>query len=71
MQEVAYHALCVLPFHCPLPLATFVSALVTLGAKPDILKTAGFDVRPLNVQHTRAERELLLGEWLTLVERLS
>lgn len=70
-QETAYHALCALRFDHPLPLATFVSTLVVLGAKPDVLKAAGFDVKPSNVQHTRPERELLLGEWLTIVERLS
>lgn len=71
MQEAAYHALCVLRFDRPLPLATFVSTLVALGAKPDVLKAAGFEARPLNVQHTRAERDSLLGEWLILVEGLS
>ena len=71
LQEAAYHALCVLRFDQPLPLATFVSTIVALGAKPDILKAAGFDIRPPNVQRTRAERESLLEEWLTLVERLS
>lgn len=71
MQEAAYHALCALRFDHQSPLTTFVSTLVALGAKPDVLEAAGFDVRLPNVRHTRAERESLLVEWLTLVERLS
>jgi len=71
MQEAAYHALFMLHFDHPLPLVTFLSTLVTLGAKPEVLKGAGFDVGPSNVPLTRAERELLLGEWLVLVEKLS
>jgi hypothetical protein len=71
MQEAAYHALSVLPFDHPLPLTTFVSTLVTLGANPDVLKAAGFDARPPNVRRTRVERESLLNGWLILVERLS
>jgi hypothetical protein len=71
MQEAAYHALCVLRFDHPLPLAMFVSILVTLGARPDVLTAAGFDVKSSNSHGTRAERESLLREWLTLVERLS
>lgn len=71
MQEAAYHALSMLHFDHPLPLATFVSTLVTLGAKPDVLAAAGFDVKSSNVHHTRAERESLLGELLILIERLS
>ena len=71
MREAAYHALSVLHFDHPLPVATFVSTLVTLGAKQNMLKAAGFDVRPSNVQHTKAGREALLGEWMILVEKLS
>ena len=71
MQEAAYHALSMLHFDHPLPLATFVSTLVTLGAKPDVLTAAGFDAKSPNAHCMRAERELLLGEWLILVERLS
>lgn len=71
MQEAAYLALTALRTDHALPLASFVSTLMTLGAKPDVLKAAGFDVRCPNVQHTRRERESLLEEWLILVERLS
>lgn len=71
MQEAAYHALSVLHLDHPLSVATFVSTLVTLGAKPDVLATAGFDIKSSSVYRTKAERELLLGEWLILVERLS
>ena len=71
MQEAAYHALSVLRFDHPLPLATFISILVTLGAKPDVLTVAGFDVKSSNLHRTRTERESLLREWLVLVERLS
>lgn len=71
MQEAAYHALSMLRFDHPLPLATFVSILVTLGAKPDVLTAAGFDVKPSDLHRTRIERETLLREWLILVERLS
>ena len=71
LQEAGYRALCAFRFDHPLPLVAFVSTLVALGAKPDVLKAAGFDVRPPNVHHTRAERESLLGEWLIIVETLS
>jgi hypothetical protein len=71
MREAAYHALSVMHFNHPLPLVAFVSTLVTLGAKQNMLKAAGFDIRPSNVQHTKAGRESLLGEWLVLVEKLS
>jgi hypothetical protein len=71
MQEVTYHALSALRFDHPLPLSAFLSTLVTLGAKPDLLKAAGFDAKVPNVQHMRTERESLLEEWLILVERLS
>ena len=71
IREAAYHALSMSQFDHPLPLAVFVSTLVTLGAKPDVLTSAGFDVKSSNVHRTRAERETLLGEWLILVERLS
>jgi len=71
MQEAAYHALSMLRFDYPLPLATFVSILVALGAKPDVLTAAGFDVKSSNLHRTRIERESLLREWLILVERLS
>jgi len=71
IQEAAYHALSTSRFDHPLPLAMFVSTLVTLGAKPDVLTSAGFDVEPSNVHHASAERESLLGDWLILVERLS
>jgi hypothetical protein len=70
MRESTYHALYMLRFDHPLPLATFVSTLVTLGAKPDVLMTAGFDVESSNAHRMVAERELL-GEWLILAERLS
>jgi len=71
MQEAMYHALSTSHFDQPLPLATFVSTLVALGAKPDMLATAGFDAKSSNTRHTMAEPELLLGEWLGLVKRLS
>ena len=71
MRETTYHTLSVLRSEYPLPLTTFASTLVTLGAKPNVLKAAGFDARPTNVQYTRVERESLLREWLILVERLS
>ena len=71
MQEAVYHALCMLHFDHPLPLATFVSTLVTLGAKPDVLAAAGFDVKSSNARRTKAELQPLLGEWLTLVKKLS
>lgn len=71
MQEAAYHALSVLHFDHPFPLATFASTLVTLGAKQDVLAAAGFDAKPPNVHRTRAERGSLLRDWLVLVERLS
>lgn len=71
IREAAYHALSMLHFDHPLPLATFVSTVVTLGAKSDVLAAAGFDVKPSNVHRTRAEWESLLREWLILVERLS
>ena len=71
MQEAVHHALSMLHFDHPLPLATFVSTLVTLGANPSVLEAAGFNVVPLNTHHTRAKPELLLGEWLILVKRLS
>ena len=71
MQDAACHASSVLHFDHPLPLTTFVSTLVTLGAKPDVLTAAGFDAKPPNVHRTRAEREPLLRDWLILVERLS
>lgn len=71
VQEAAYHALSMLRFDHPLPLAMFVSILVTLGAKPDVLTAAGFDIKSSNSHRTRTEREPLLGEWLVLVERLT
>ena len=71
MHEAAYHALSTLHLDHPLPLGTFVSILVTLGAKPDILAAAGFDVKTSNLHRTKIERESLLREWLILVERLS
>ena len=71
MQGAAYHALSTLHFNHPLPLATFVSTLVILGAKPVVLSAAGFDVTSPNVHLTRTQRGLLLGQWLVLVERLS
>lgn len=71
MQEAAYHTLSALHFEHPLPLSAFVSTLVTLGAKPDVLKAAGFDARSSNVPHAKAEREVLLGDLLTLVQRVS
>lgn len=71
MREATYHALSVLRSEYPLPLTTFASTLVTLGAKPDVLKAAGFDIRPTNMQYTRVERESLLREWLILIERFS
>ena len=71
MQEAVYHALSMLHSDHLLPLATFVSTLMTLGAKPNVLTAAGFDVKSSNTPRTRAELELLLGEWLILVKRLS
>jgi len=71
MQEAMYHALSTSHFDHPLPLAAFVSTLVTLGAKPDVLTAAGFDVKSSNTHRTRAEPELLLEEWLNLIKRLS
>lgn len=73
IQEAAYRALYAFHFDHdhPLPLAAFVSTLVALGAKTDVLKAAGFDVRSPNAYHTRVERESLLAEWLIIVERLS
>ena len=70
MRESMYHALYMLRFDHPLPLTAFISTLVMLGAKPDVLVTAGFDVESFNAHHTVAKRELL-GEWLILAERLS
>jgi len=70
MQEAMYHALSTSCFDHPLPLAAFVSTLVALGAKPDVLAAAGFDVKPSNAHHTGARPELL-GEWLSLIKRLS
>ena len=71
MQDAGYRALCAFRPDHPLPLNAFVSTLVALGAKPDVLKAAGFDVRSPTVHHTRAERESLLGDWLIIVERFS
>ena len=71
MQEATYRALSTSRFDHPLPLAAFVSTLVTLGAKPDVLVAAGFDVKSSDAHHTSAEAELLLGEWLSVVKRLS
>ncbi|KAF9653271.1 hypothetical protein BDM02DRAFT_3265521 [Thelephora ganbajun] len=71
MQEAAYHALSMFHYDHPLPLAAFASTLVALGAKPDVLAAAGFNVESSNVHRTRTERESLLGELLILVERLS
>lgn len=70
MQEAMYHALSTSHFDHPLPLAAFVSTLVTLGAKPDVLVAAGFNVKSSNAHHMEAEPELL-GEWLNLIKRLS
>lgn len=71
MQEATYHALSTSRFDHLLPLAAFVSTLVTLGAKPDVLTAAGFDVKSSNTHCTRVEPELLLGDWLDLIKRLS
>jgi len=70
MQEAMYHALSTSHFDHPLPLAAFVSTLVILGAKPDVLAAAGFDIKSSDSHHVRAELELL-GGWLNLVKRLS
>ena len=71
MQEAVYHGMSMLHFDHPLPLAAFISTLLTLGAKPDVLRAAGFDVKTSNTPRTRPELELLLGEWLILIKRLA
>ena len=71
MQRAMYHALSTSRFDQPLPLATFVSTLVTLGAKPDMLAAAGFDAKSSTAHHTRAKSKLLLVEWLGLIKKLS
>jgi hypothetical protein len=71
MRKAAYRASSMVDLDHPLPLAPFVSTLVTLGAKLDVLTTAGFDVESSSAHRTRAEQDLLPGEWLILVERSS